>query len=136
MQRDGIDGYYFSVWAPNAAYVSVRGDFNAYDSNSHPLKIRLDDSGIWEGFIENITKGETYKLHIRSHNQGMVQDKADPYAFHTEKAPNSASRTWDLEGFDWSDNSWMKTRIIRHQYRPMKYIWVHGAVRENMVKSI
>ena len=126
MQRDGIDGYYFSVWAPNAAYVSIRGDFNAYDSDSHPLKIRLDDSGIWEGFIENITKGETYKLHIRSHNQGMVQDKADPYAFHTERAPNSASRTWDLEGFDWSDNNWMKTRGKRnHHQAPISTYEVH-----------
>jgi len=83
MQREGVDGYYFSVWAPNASYVSVRGDFNGYDRESHPLKIRLDDSGIWEGFIENVSKGETYKFHIHSHNQGMVQDKSDPYAYYT-----------------------------------------------------
>ncbi len=126
MQRNGIDGYYFSVWAPNAAYVSIRGDFNDYDSDSHPLKIRLDDSGIWEGFVENVTKGQTYKLHIRSHNQGMVQDKADPYAFHTERAPNSASKVWNMEGFEWNDQAWMGKRgKHNHHQAPISTYEVH-----------
>ncbi|MEA3455000.1 MAG: 1,4-alpha-glucan branching protein GlgB [Campylobacterota bacterium] len=117
MQRDGVDGYYFSVWAPNASSVSVRGDFNDYDTASHPLQIRMDDSGIWEGFIDNVTKGMTYKFHIHSHNQGMVQDKSDPYAYYTERAPNSASRTWNLEGYEWEDREWMQTRIQRNNHQ-------------------
>lgn len=126
MQREGVNGYYFSVWAPNASYVSVRGDFNGYDRESHPLKIRLDESGIWEGFIENVTKGETYKFHIHSHNQGMVQDKSDPYAYYAERAPNSASRTWELEGHAWKDGEWMQNRSKRNNHQsPIATYEVH-----------
>ncbi len=126
MQRDGVDGYYFSVWAPNASSVSVRGDFNDYDVASHPLQIRLDDSGIWEGFIDNVTKGQTYKFHIHSHNQGMVQDKSDPYAYHTERAPNSASRVWNLEGYDWEDKEWMEKRHKHNNHQsPIATYEVH-----------
>jgi len=126
MQREGVDGYYFSVWAPNASYVSIRGDFNGYDRDSHPLQIRLDESGIWEGFIENVSKGETYKFHIHSHNQGMVQDKSDPYAYYTERAPNSASRTWNLEGYDWEDREWMQKRHKHNNHKsPITTYEVH-----------
>ena len=126
MQREGVDGYYFAVWAPNAAYVSVRGDFNGYDRESHPLRIRLDGSGIWEGFIENVKKGETYKFHIHSHNHGIVQDKSDPFAYYTERAPNSASRAWDLEGYSWKDNEWMESRHKRnHHQAPISTYELH-----------
>ena len=126
MQREGVDGYYFSVWAPNASYISVMGDFNGYDKESHPLKIRLDDSGIWEGFIENVSRGETYKFHIRSHNQGMVQEKSDPFAYYTERAPNSASRVWDLGGYEWGDNEWMEIRHQRnHHQAPISTYEIH-----------
>ena len=126
MQRDGVDGYYFSVWAPNASYVSIRGDFNEYDRDSHPLKIRLDDSGIWEGFVDNVSKGETYKFHIHSHNHGIVQDKADPYAYCTERAPNSASRVWDLNGHDWQDAEWMQKRHKHNNHQsPISTYEVH-----------
>ena len=54
MEREGTEGVYFAVWAPNAAMVSVIGDFNGYDASAHPLKLREDESGIWEGFIEDV----------------------------------------------------------------------------------
>ncbi len=117
MQRKGVEGYYFAVWAPNAAYVSVRGDFNNYDRESHPLHIRLDGSGIWEGFIENVSKGDTYKFHIHSHNHGIVQDKSDPFAFYTERAPNSASKVWSLDGYAWQDKEWMSDRHLRNTHQ-------------------
>src|ERR1700709_2636040 len=60
----GVTGYYFSVWAPNATYISVMGNFNDWSKESHPLFVRLDQSGIWEGFIPNLAKGESYKYHI------------------------------------------------------------------------
>ena len=59
VKNDNKEGVYFSVWAPNAKSVSVRGDFNNYDTDSHPLKLREDESGIWEGFIEGIKQGLT-----------------------------------------------------------------------------
>jgi 1,4-alpha-glucan branching enzyme len=101
-------GYYFAVWAPNATYVSVIGNFNDWNPGSHPLFVRLDKSGIWEGFIPDIAKGEVYKYHIDGFN-GAKTDKGDPYANFWEKRPNTASITWNLE-YNWRDEDWMKNR--------------------------
>ena len=116
MQRDGVDGVYFAVWAPNAEYVSLRGDFNAYDTGTHPLKLRGDGSGIWEGFIEGVEAGLTYKYHIVSKFHGIVHDKADPFAFYSEVPSNSASRIWDIDTYEWHDGEWMGTRGERNAH--------------------
>ena len=102
-------GTYFAVWAPNATQVSVRGHFNEWNKESHPLNVRLDRSGIWEGFIPNIQKGEAYKYHIHGFG-GLKIDKADPYANYAEKRPFTASITWQTD-YNWNDEDWMKTRL-------------------------
>jgi 1,4-alpha-glucan branching enzyme len=109
-QREVLDvkGYYFAVWAPNATYVSVKGNFNNWNNDSHPLFVRLDKSGIWEGFIPHMQKGEVYKYHIHGY-QGAKLDKGDPYANFWEKRPDTASITWEL-GYEWNDEEWMKNR--------------------------
>jgi 1,4-alpha-glucan branching enzyme len=104
----GKTGYYFAVWAPNAKYVSVIGNFNDWNPTNHPLYVRLDSSGIWEGFIPNLPKGEVYKYHIDGF-QGAKIDKGDPYANFWEKRPNTASITWNLN-YTWKDEEWMQTR--------------------------
>ncbi len=104
----GTPGYYFAVWAPNATYISVIGNFNDWNNESHPLYVRLDKSGIWEGFIPNISKGEIYKYHIHGY-KGKKQDKGDPYANFWEQRPRTASITWEL-GYEWHDDQWMKER--------------------------
>jgi 1,4-alpha-glucan branching enzyme len=101
-------GTYFAVWAPNATYVSVTGYFNEWNKTSHPLKVRLDNSGIWEGFIPNIQQGEAYKYHIHGY-KGIKLDKGDPYAHFWEKRPYTASITWQTD-YDWQDEKWMKNR--------------------------
>ena len=102
------DGYYFAVWAPNATSVTVKGNFNDWDNASHPLYVRLDNSGIWEGFIPGMKKGEVYKYHIRGY-KGSKQDKGDPFAWFWENRPNTASITWEL-GREWGDKEWMNAR--------------------------
>lgn len=102
------DGYYFAVWAPNASFISVIGNFNHWNPISHPLYVRLDNSGIWEGFIPNIAKGESYKYHIHGY-AGLKLDKGDPYAHFWEVRPKTASITWDLN-YNWRDEAWMKKR--------------------------
>jgi 1,4-alpha-glucan branching enzyme len=101
-------GYYFAVWAPNATRVSVMGNFNHWERSSHELFVRLDKSGIWEGFIPNFRKGEAYKFAIKGH-LGVELDKGDPYAHFWEKRPQTASLTWDLY-HKWTDGKWMRER--------------------------
>ncbi len=104
-----IPGTYFSVWAPNATLVTVVGYFNNWNKTSHPLKVRLDKSGIWEGFIPNVLKGEAYKYHIHGFG-GIKVDKADPFAHYAEHRPFTASITWQTD-YNWQDAEWMKNRI-------------------------
>ena len=108
----GTDGYYFAVWAPNATYVSVIGNFNDWNPDTHPLFVRLENSGIWEGFIPELPKGEVYKYHIHGF-KGKKLDKGDPYANFWEKRPHTASITWDL-GYTWNDTEWMKKRATHN----------------------
>lgn len=109
IEVDGLKGVYFAVWAPSADSVSVIGDFNYWIAGNHELNVRWDASGIWEGFIPNITKGTTYKYKIQSSNNGIVTEKADPFAFYCEKPPHTASVIWDLD-YKWEDDKWMKSR--------------------------
>ena len=106
---DGVKGVYFAVWAPTAHSVSVVGDFNYWTQGEHVLEVRWDESGIWEGFIPHLTKGTTYKYKIQSNNNGIVTEKADPFAFYCENPPNTASIVWDLD-FKWKDSKWMNSR--------------------------
>ncbi|WP_452226238.1 1,4-alpha-glucan branching protein GlgB [Lacinutrix cladophorae] len=106
---NGVEGTYFSVWAPTAKYVSVIGDFNYWQEGEHQLNVRWDESGIWEGFIPNIGKGTTYKYKIESHNNGIKTEKADPYARRYEHNPKTASIVWEDE-YGWKDSKWMKSR--------------------------
>ena len=101
-------GTYFAVWAPNATRVTVIGNFNHWNYDEHPLFVRLDKSGIWEGFIPNLPAGESYKYHIHGFKD-MRMDKGDPFAHFWEKKPLTASITWGTF-YDWSDGEWMKTR--------------------------
>jgi 1,4-alpha-glucan branching enzyme len=104
----GSTGYYFAVWAPNATKVSLVGNFNDWKKEQYPLFVRLDNSGIWEGFIPGFKKGEVYKYHIKGY-KGVELDKGDPYANFWEKRPQTASITWALEDH-WNDESWMTIR--------------------------
>lgn len=110
LKRKGKEGTYFALWAPNAQAVFVRGDFNGYALDQHSLKLRDDESGIWEGFIEGVGSGVTYKYHIQTDGENANPDKADPYAFYAEVAPSSASVVYDLKDFSWSDSVWMQNR--------------------------
>ncbi|MDO3693689.1 1,4-alpha-glucan branching protein GlgB [Wenyingzhuangia sp. chi5] len=107
---DGVNGMYFSVWAPTANRVSVVGDFNFWNDSEHVLNVRWDSSGIWEGFIPHVKVGEVYKYKIHSNNNGIVTEKCDPYGYHTEHPPKTASVTYDIEGYEWQDKDWMTYR--------------------------
>lgn len=119
-------GTYFAVWAPNATFISVTGYFNNWDKTSHPLKVRLDNSGIWEGFIPNVLEGEAYKYYIHGFN-GIKLDKGDPFAHFWEKRPFTASITWQTN-YEWKDQEWMKNRKTKNSLKsPYSVYEVHLA---------
>ena len=106
---DGVEGTYFAVWAPSAKSVAVIGDFNFWLEGEHHLNVRWDGSGIWEGFIPNIGKGTVYKYKIRSANNDVTTEKADPFARRCEHPPKTASEVWE-DDYSWNDKKWMKNR--------------------------
>ena len=105
--QNGQAGYHFAVWAPNADYVSVVGDFNAWDvarSRLYPI----GSSGIWGGFVPGVQRGTCYKYHVAAPG-GFTAQKSDPFAFTCEVAPKAAAVTWDLD-YQWADGDWMAKR--------------------------
>ncbi len=105
---DGKTGYYFAVWAPHAASVSVVGDFNNWDPDACPMQV-LETSGIYERFIPDIKPGELYKFAITTQT-GKVIFKADPFAQYAEYRPGTASITAFSDNFHWNDAAWVQKR--------------------------
>ena len=105
-------GAEFAVWAPNAASVSVIGDWNGWQAGANPLALRTDGSGIWEGTIAAAQHGQSYKYRIVA-REGYALEKADPVGFCSELPPATASRIWALN-YEWGDDNWMATRAGRN----------------------
>jgi 1,4-alpha-glucan branching enzyme len=101
-------GTYFAVWAPNAKAISVIGNFNGWNSGQHKLNPRWDESGIWEGFFEDVKHGEAYKYAIHS-NTGDYLEKSDPFASFCETPPKTASIVWTPK-YEWKDATWLHER--------------------------
>jgi 1,4-alpha-glucan branching enzyme len=106
--HNGVAGTYFAVWAPNAAHVSVIGDFNDWQKGRHTLSAR-GQSGIWEGFLPGVSHGAHYKYHVGSRHRDFRADKTDPFGFYHEVAPHTASIVWNLD-YEWGDREWMAER--------------------------
>ena len=101
------DGWVFRVWAPHAGSVSVVGDFCAWDPTAHPMR-RLD-GGIWETEVAGLSPYDTYKFAVTARS-GAVTFKADPYAFHAETRPGTASKLYELAGYDWGDGAYLAAK--------------------------
>ena len=106
-RRAGKDGYVFRVWAPNAAYVSVVGDFCAWNGYDHPMTRNAD--GFWECFVAGLKRYDTYKFAVTT-QRGDTVLKTDPYAFHAETRPGTAGKLYDLGGYRWGDDEWRRNR--------------------------
>ncbi|MGE5276081.1 MAG: 1,4-alpha-glucan branching protein GlgB [Acidobacteriota bacterium] len=121
---DGVAGTSFAVFAPNAASVSLMGDFNGWNKETHPLRTQ-GQSGIWQGFFPGVGKGAVYKYHVASRYAGYRVDKADPYAVRQEVPPKTGSIVWDLD-HDWHDGAWRQERArLPFTERPLSIYEVH-----------
>ena len=116
----------FRVWAPNAQDVSVVGDFNGWDHNAHHM-VRISNDGIYEGSISGLKCFDNYKYSILSAD-GQRYLRADPYAFHSETRPDTSSKLYDIEGYEWNDKKWCDERQKKNIYdSPVNIYEVHAA---------
>ena len=120
----GVEGYNFAVWAPDAKSVRVIGEFNDWSQEGIYLE-PTKTGGIWRGFIEGVQEGQLYKYLIETPNGDLLY-KADPYAFSAECPPGTASRTADIEGYEWTDGAYLKKRAKRTMLKePLNIFEVH-----------
>ena len=123
-EQEGVTGTHFAVWAPNAERVSVIGDFNGWNKHGNPLAV-AGSSGVWQGFVGDVAQGSHYKYHIESRHMAYRVDKADPFAFHSEVPPRTASIVWDLE-YEWKDALWLQQRHQANSFKaPISIYEVH-----------
>ena len=124
MEVDGVPGVYFAVWAPNAAYVSVVGDFNMWNGYEG-IMTRKEPLGIFETFLPNVKIGDIYKYQITT-KKGEVLYKADPFGNHAEKRPGTASKVTDITKYSWGDKAWIeKRKKFDAKKSPMSIYEVH-----------
>ena len=121
-EKRGKKGWTFRVWAPHAASVSVVGDFNGWDQKANRLTRKGE---VWEGFIPGLKEYEAYKYAVKGAD-GTVRMKADPYGFHTELRPATASRLYDIGSFHWSDGAFREKQKKHQVYdSPLNIYEVH-----------
>ena len=122
--KDGKEGVYFRVWAPNAKSVSLVGDFNNWDRKKNPM-YRLEDPTVWEIFVEGVEKYFTYKYSVETSHYSIV-DKADPYGTHMELRPNTATKYFDIDEYKWNDDKWYEQKKKTNIYKsPMNIYEAH-----------
>lgn len=122
----GTDSVVFRVWAPHATSVSVVGDFNNWDNNATPMH-KISDS-IWEAQVDGqIEVYSAYKYSIQARD-GRTILKADPYGYHMETRPGTASKFYDIENcYDWKDKKWLDKRAKANVYEsPINIYEVHA----------
>ena len=123
-EQDGKACMACRVWAPNAAAVSVVGDFNRWDVSASPMA-KISD-GVWECWLPHVFRQfESYKFCVTTADGKQVL-KSDPYAFHFETAPGNASKYYDISGFPWKDAAWFRRKKAKPHYgRPVNIYEVH-----------
>ncbi|MCH4083271.1 MAG: 1,4-alpha-glucan branching protein GlgB [Olsenella sp.] len=122
--KDGVEGYWFAVWAPDVKGVSVIGDFNDWELGATRLT-STPTNGVWYGFAPGATEGQLYKYVIET-AQGDLLYKADPYAFYAECPPGTASRLTDLSGYEWQDEKYLASRSQQNFFkRPLNIFECH-----------
>jgi 1,4-alpha-glucan branching enzyme len=125
-KHEGVAGTRFAVWAPNAARVSLVGQFNDWDGRLHPMRKRLD-SGLWEIFLPGIGAGAAYKFEILARHGGVLPLKADPFGRAAELRPSTASLVAPDAPFAWTDDDYLAARgTSQSRAAPMAIYELHA----------
>lgn len=118
-----LNAHRFMVYAPNALSVSVIGDFNSWNPSNNPME-KLKQ-GVFITLVSGLKDGDSYKYYIVGYD-GKAVYKADPFAFHAEVRPATASKVWSLGGYSWRDASYLEHRKKRDPLRrPMSVYEMH-----------
>jgi 1,4-alpha-glucan branching enzyme len=124
VEREGVKGTTFAVWAPNARRVSVVGDFNRWDGRIAPMR-KLLGTGIWEIFMPAVDEFSHYKFELLNAH-GNVTLKSDPFAFFSQHGVQTASLVFNLKRYKWADSDWMeKRRSAEWHKKPVSVYEVH-----------
>lgn len=116
----------FVVWAPNAKYVNLVGDFNNWDDLNLPMK-KIANTGLWTINVFNVKEYDSYKYRIVT-KYDEIKYKADPYAFHAEVKPKTASKFYNIKDYKWKDKRWINKKKKENIYkRPMNIYEVNLA---------
>ena len=116
------DTFAFRVWAPHAQSVSTVGDFNDWNESAGVMK-KISD-GIFEAKIDNVKIYDCYKYAITT-KDGNVIMKADPYAFHAETRPGTASKVYETGKYRWNDSTWKKANSGNILEKPVNIYEIH-----------
>ncbi len=120
---DELDMHRFLLWAPNARDVSVVGDFNGWDVSKN--RMERQNSGVFAAFVPGLRDGDCYKYQINGYDSQTVL-KADPFAFHAEVRPATASKVWSLGGYVWRDSEFLRQRSKQNALcQPMAIYEMH-----------
>jgi len=135
IERFGIFAVRFIVWAPHANSLSIIGEFNQWHPTNYPMQ-QIGDSGLWQICIPHVKQYDAYKYRIITQDHQVLY-KADPYAFHAEERPKTASKYYDLKGYEWQDQQWLKDRQHSNPFnRPiavsMRLISCHGREKKTV----
>lgn len=103
-------GWWYREWAPAAHQLSLTGDFNNWDRESHKLT-KIND-GDWEIFLsydkykDSFVHGSRVKVHVVSSKGGM--DRIPAYITRVVQDPNTydfSGQIWNpAKGFQWTDS--------------------------------
>ena len=113
----------FRVWAPNASQVFVTGSFCDWEDFRYEA-YRITAGGIYECIIDGICEFDSYKYVIKT-KDGTILHKADPYAYHSETRPGTASKVYNIDGFKWTDKKWMTDRSGNDFSKPVNIYELH-----------
>ncbi len=115
------NGVEFTLWAPHAYKVEVISSFDGWKKN-HPMS-KVDFRGVWSLFVEDIELIHSYRYRIYK-DEKIYHDKIDPYAFYSERRPQTASCMYDLDYYKFDDYYYMNDRRLTYK-EPVNIYEVH-----------
>lgn len=123
-EYEGVIGYSFAIWAPNAKGVYLVGNFNEWNETSHPLE-NMHNSGIWSIFTTDLEEGDIYKYNVIGCDN-VSRLKSDPYGTFSELRPKTASIVYEVKNYNWKDEKYLQDKNKkRFNNEPMNIYEVH-----------